>query len=68
MRQKLKQKLILIRDTTISLLSERSTWQGIGFIVAAFTSKHVAELDWGAAAFVGATISAFMKIWPDKKP
>lgn len=60
-------KWIQIRDTTITLLSERSTWQGIGFLVGAFGARELGSMDWGAASCVGGAISAFLKIWPDKK-
>lgn len=58
---------IRIRDITVTLLSERSTWQGIGFFVGLFASKELANADWGAACAVGAAISAFIKIPPDSK-
>lgn len=49
-------------------LSEASTWQGIGFVVAAFGSKFGAGLDWGQAAALGGALSAFMKmIFPEPK-
>lgn len=58
---------IQIRDVTVQLLSERSTWQAIGFFAGLFLSRDVANADWGSAAAVGAAISAFLKIPPDKK-
>lgn len=56
-----------IMGVMASLLSERSTWQGIGFFLGAFVSKDLAGLDWGAAAFIGASLSALLKLLPDKK-
>jgi len=50
-------------------LSEPSTWQGIGFIVALTGCKLGAGLDWGQAAGLGGIISAAIKmIVPDKAP
>lgn len=51
----------------VALLSERSTWQGIGFFAGLLISKDLASLDWGAAAAVGGAASAVFKLWPDKK-
>lgn len=49
-------------------LSEPSTWQGIGFVVAAFGSKFGADLDWGQAAALGGALSALIKmVFPDPK-
>lgn len=60
-------KLVKLRDVLVALLSERSTWQGIGFLASAFISKDLGNLDWGQATFIGASLSAVLKIWPDKK-
>jgi hypothetical protein len=47
-------------------LSEASTWQGIGFIVALTGAKLGAGLDWGQAAGLGGVVSAALKmIFPD---
>jgi len=55
-------------DYTADRIQEPSTWQGIGFIVAACGSKFGAGLDWGQAAALGGFISAILKsIFPDKK-
>lgn len=48
-------------------LSERSTWQGIGFVLGAMGCKWSADVDWGAAAMAGGAISAVLKMaFPDK--
>lgn len=48
-------------------LSEPSTWQGIGFVVALFGSKFGAGLAWEQAAGLGGLFSAVLKIiFPDK--
>ena len=41
-------------------LGEPSTWQGIGFIVALFTSRYQG-MDWGQGAAVGGFVSALIK-------
>jgi hypothetical protein len=47
-------------------LSEASTWQGIGFLVALCGAKFGAGLDWGQAAGLGGVISAALKMaFPD---
>lgn len=49
-------------------LSERSTWQGIGFVLGAVGCKWAGEVDWGAAAAFGGFISAGLKVvFADKK-
>jgi hypothetical protein len=49
-------------------LTEASTWQGIGFVVALTGCKVGAGMDWGQAAGLGGVISAAIKmIFPDKK-
>lgn len=40
--------------------AEKSTWQAISFLLGLFGS-HYANLDWGQAAAVGATLSALLK-------
>lgn len=50
-------------------LSEPSTWQGIGFIVALTGSKLGLGMDWGQAAGIGGIISALLKmVFPDPQP
>jgi hypothetical protein len=47
-------------------LSEQSTWQGIGFLVALTGSKVGLGLDWGQAAGLGGIVSAALKmLFPD---
>ena len=54
-------------DYVLARLSEPSTWQGIGFLVALTGSKIGLGLDWGAAAGLGGIISAAIKvIFPDR--
>ena len=49
-------------------LTEPSTWQGIGFVVALTGSKIGMGMDWGQAAGLGGLLSAAIKmILPDKK-
>lgn len=46
---------------------EPSTWQGIGFLTGLLGGKGATDLDWGAAAALGGTISALIKsTLPDK--
>lgn len=48
---------------------ERSTWEGIGFVVALTGSHFGHDLDWGLAAGLGGTVSAMIKaFFPDPKP
>lgn len=55
-------------DYMADRLTEPSTWQGIGFIVALTGSKIGLGLDWGQAAGLGGILSAAIKmIFPDKK-
>ena len=55
-------------DFVLARLSEPSTWQGIGFIVALFGARFGAGLDWGQAAGLGGLISAVIKMFlPDAK-
>lgn len=53
--------LINFRDKLIEQLGQQSTWQGIAFLMTLFGSKYGAELDWGAAAAAGGTVSALLK-------
>lgn len=47
-------------------LSEQSTWQGIGFVIALAGGKWAGGLDWGQAAGLGGVVSAGLKIvFPD---
>jgi hypothetical protein len=47
-------------------LSEPSTWQGIGFLVALSGAKWGAGMDWGQAAGLGGIVSAALKMFfPD---
>jgi len=49
-------------------LTEPSTWQGIGFLVALTGCKLGAGMDWGQAAGLGGVISAAIKMaLPDSK-
>lgn len=57
----------MILEALAARLSEQSTWQGIGFIVALSGAKFGAGMDWGAAAGLGGIISALLKIvFPDQ--
>ena len=48
-------------------IGEPSTWQGLGFLIGLFGSKVFIDLDWGGAAALGGTFSAFLKsVFPDK--
>lgn len=56
-------------DFVSARLSEPSTWQGIGFLVALTGCKLGIGMDWGQAAGLGGIISAAIKMAiPDKKP
>jgi len=49
-------------------LTEPSTWQGIGFLVALTGCKVGIGMDWGQAAGLGGIISAAIKMaLPDSK-
>lgn len=62
----MKTKLIL--ETIAARLSEQSTWQGIGFLVALSGAKLGAGLDWGQAAGLGGIVSAVLKmVFPEPK-
>lgn len=53
-------------DFAAARLSEPSTWQGIGFLVALSGSKAGLGMDWGQAAGLGGIVSAVLKMfWPD---
>lgn len=65
---KIRRRWKMFLHFALERLSEQSTWQGIGFVVAASGSKFGAGLDWGQAAFIGATLSALMKMFfPEPK-
>lgn len=62
-------KLHIFTAYVADRLTEPSTWQGIGFVVALTGCKLGAGMDWGAAAGLGGIISAAIKMTvPDKKP
>ena len=62
----MKEHLRTIAEFVAARLSEQSTWQGIGFIVALTGSKVGLGLDWGQAAGLGGVVSAALKmIFPD---
>lgn len=65
----MKDRLRTILEALAARLSEQSTWQGIGFLVALTGAKFGAGMDWGPAAGLGGIISALLKIvFPDPKP
>lgn len=65
----MKKKFIVFINYVTCRLSEPSTWQGIGFLVALTGSKVGMGLDWGQAAGLGGIISAAIKMAiPDKRP
>lgn len=65
---KIRRRSKMFLDYTLARLSERSTWQGIGFLVAAAGSKFGAGLDWGEAAALGGALSGLLKmVYPDPK-
>lgn len=50
----------------LARLSEASTWQAIGFLLALCGSHYGANIDWGQGAALGGTISAVIKaVFPD---
>jgi hypothetical protein len=62
----MKEHLRIIAEFVAARLSEQSTWQGIGFLVALTGSKVGLGLDWGQAAGLGGVVSAALKmIFPD---
>lgn len=59
-------RLQTVLEFAAARLSEASTWQGIGFLVALTGAKLGAGLDWGQAAGLGGVVSAALKmIFPD---
>lgn len=53
-------------QTLLARMGESSTWQGLGFLVTLCGGRWGAELDWGAAAALGGTVSALIKsVLPD---
>lgn len=65
----MKERLRALLEVLAARLSEQSTWQGIGFIVALSGAKFGVGMDWGMAAGLGGIISAVLKIvFPDSKP
>lgn len=65
----MKERIRSILEVLVARLSEQSTWQGIGFLVALSGAKFGAGMDWGAAAGLGGVISALLKIvFPEPKP
>ncbi len=49
-------------DYLLDRMGERSTWEGVAFIVTLTGSKWGANMDWGQAAGLGASISAAIKM------
>lgn len=65
----MKKRIQLAAEYLAARLSEPSTWQGIGFLIALTGAKVGAGLDWGQAAGLGGIISAGLKmVFPDSKP
>lgn len=65
----MKQRIRTTLEFAAARLSEPSTWQGIGFLVALTGAKVGAGLDWGQAAGLGGIVSAALKMFfPDSKP
>jgi hypothetical protein len=61
-------KLEKITAYFLDRLGERSTWEGIGFVVALTGSHFGRGLDWGLAAGLAGAVSACIKSFlPDKK-
>ena len=55
-----------IESFILARLSEPSTWQAIGFILALCGAHYGANIDWGQGAALGGTISAIIKaVFPD---
>lgn len=64
----MKQRIRIALEFAAARLSEPSTWQGIGFLVALTGAKYGAGMDWGQAAGLGGILSAALKmIFPDPK-
>jgi len=58
-----------LKEYVIARLTEASTWQGIGFLVALTGCKAGLGLDWGQAAGLGGILSAVLKMmFPDARP
>ena len=57
MNVQIKNYLVWFQDR----LSEPTTWQGVGFILAISGSK-LSGLDWGQGAAIGGLISSFIKV------
>lgn len=55
-------RFLALLDYFQARLSEQTTWQGIGFLVAASGSHFGAGLDWGQAAAIGGSVPAILKI------
>lgn len=65
----MKNRIRIILEMFAARLSEQSTWQGIGFLVALTGAKFGAGMDWGQAAGLGGIISALLKmVFPEPKP
>lgn len=65
----MKEKIKMVLEMMAARLSEQSTWQGIGFLVALTGAKFGAGMDWGQAAGLGGIISAVLKmVFPEPKP
>ena len=58
----MKQRIQTVLEFIAARLSEPSTWQGIGFLLALTGAKYGANLDWGQAAGLGGLISAVLKM------
>lgn len=65
----MKEKMYAVLGVIEDRLKERSTWEGIGFIVGLTGARWGAGMDWGMAAGLGSVISAVLKtVFPDPKP
>lgn len=65
----MKRRIRTTLEFAAARMSEPSTWQGIGFLVALTGAKVGAGLDWGQAAGLGGIVSAALKMFfPDPKP
>jgi hypothetical protein len=65
---KYKDQIKLSLHYLLDRLAERSTWEGVGFLVGLTGSRFGQGLDWGLAAGIGGTISAMIKaFFPDTK-
>lgn len=63
---KIKERLRAAANFILDRMREPSSWQGVGFLATLAGAKWGASLDWGQAAALGATVSAFIKtIFPD---